>query len=108
MRIIKRPEENPIEITCAECNTLFSYVWPEVQIVEYEKDASIANWHRTGFLKGEYIVNVYKCKKTVVYCPCCQSECKVEGYSEKALRSEKIGERALTKQEIKDGYCTLN
>ena len=102
MRIIKRPEENPIEMTCAECNTLFSFTLPEVSIITTEEDCTMANWRRTGFLKGEYYVSVYKEKKAVIYCPHCNKQIRINGFMEDALKSEKVGERVLTKQEIKD------
>jgi hypothetical protein len=102
MRIIRRPEENPIEMTCAECNTLFSFTLPEVSIITTEEDCETANYHRTGFLKGEWRVAVYRKKKAVIYCPHCNKKIRVRGYMEGALWPEKIGERVLTKQEVKD------
>lgn len=107
MRIIKRPEENPIEMTCAECNTVFSFTLPEVTIITTEEDSETANWHKTGFMKGEWYVSVYRNKKAVIYCPHCNKQIRIKGYMEDALRSEKIGERALTKQEVKDWKYTL-
>lgn len=102
MRVIKRPEENPIEMTCAECNTLFSFTLPEVNIITTEEDSEMANWRKTGFLKGEYYVNIYRKKKAVIYCPHCNKQITVRGYMNEALQPEKIGERALSKQETKD------
>ena len=102
MKIIKRPEENPIEMTCAECNTIFSFTLPEVNIITTEEDCTMANWRRTSFLKGEYYVSVYKEKKAVIYCPHCNKQIRIKGFMEDALKSEKVGERVLTKQEIKD------
>ena len=102
MKIIRRPEENPIEMACAECNTVFSFVLPEVNIITTDEDAEIANWRRTGFMKGEYYVSVYRTKKAVIYCPHCNKQIRINGFMEDALHSEKIGERVLTKQEIKD------
>ena len=107
MQIIKTPQENAIETTCPECNTLFSYTRPDVEIVEYEKEAGIANYRRTGFLKGEYFVNVYKRTKPVITCPYCEHIINVPGRPGKELTSTKIGERVLTKKEIKDWHCPL-
>ncbi len=107
MRVIKRPEENPIEMTCAECNTVFSFTLPEVNIITTEEACDVANWRKTGFLKGEWYVSVYKEKKAVIYCPHCNKQIRIRGYMEDALRSEKIGERVLTKQEVKDWKYTL-
>lgn len=106
MQIIKYPQENDIKTTCQVCNTLFSYTWPEVRVVSYEKEADMANYRRTGFLKGEYVVNKYKCKKAIIYCPYCKHEIIIPNYH-LTTPTEKIGERALTKQEIKDWKYTL-
>lgn len=102
MRVIKRPEENPIEMTCPECNTLFSFVLPDVNIVTYEEDSETANWCKIGFLKGEWRVAIYRKKKAVVYCPHCAKQLRIYGYMEDALQSEKIGERVLTRKEVKE------
>lgn len=101
MKIIKSSGENPIEATCPECNTLFSFVLPEVDIITAEEESEIANYRSTGFLKGEYFVSVYKTKKAIVACPYCENTLPVKGYMEKALKTEKIGERVLTRQELK-------
>ena len=101
MQIIKYPQENDIKVTCPECNTFFSYIRKEAQIVEYEEEAGLANYRRTGFFRGEYFVNIYKQRKAVIFCPYCKAEIKV-GLPIKFLKAEKIGERVLTKQEIKD------
>lgn len=101
MQIIKYPHENDIKVTCQECNTFFSYTRKEVQIVEYEEEAELANYRRTGLFRGEYFVNIYKQRKAVIFCPYCKTEIKV-GLPIKFLKAEKIGERVLTKQEIKD------
>ena len=102
MRIIKRPEENPIEMACPECNAVFSFVLPEVNVITTEEDSETANWYRTGFLKGEWRVAVYRKKKAIIYCPHCNKQIRIKGYMEDALRFEKIGERTLTKKEIKE------
>ena len=106
MQIIKYPQENDVETTCHVCNTLFSYTWPEVRVVSYEKEADMANYRRTCFLKGEYVVSKYRCKKAVIHCPYCKHEIIIPDYH--IMTSiEKIGERVLTKQEIKDGKYTI-
>ena len=107
MRIIKYPQENDIETTCQKCNTLFSYTWPEVRILRYEEEADIANYRRTGFLKGAYFVNIYEHTKPVIACPYCKHVITVPGRPGKDFTSTKIGERMLTKQEIKDWKCTI-
>lgn len=107
MQIIKYPQENVIEATCPECNTLFSYTRQDVEIVEYEEEAGIANYRRTGFLKGEYFVNTYRHTKPVIACPYCEHIINVPGRPGKDFTTEKIGERVLTKQEIKDWQYAL-
>ena len=106
MQIIKYPQENIIETTCPVCNTLFSYVWPDVRIVDYEKEATTANYRSTGFLKGEYVVNKYRCKKAIIHCPYCKHEIVIPNYHI-TTPIEKIGERVLTKQEIKDWHYQI-
>jgi RNA polymerase subunit RPABC4/transcription elongation factor Spt4 len=107
MQIIKTPQENDVETTCPECNTLFSYTWPEVRVIRCEKEAEIANYRRTGFLKGEYFVNIYEYTKPVIACPHCKHIINVQNWPKKNLILNKIGERILTKKEIKDWHCPL-
>lgn len=102
MHIIRLPEENPIEATCKECNTVFSFVLPEVTIKTWEEDGMINERYR-GMFGKEYWCDVYRMKKAVIYCPKCHNEIKVEGYMEKALEPEKISTRIVDKSEL----CTV-
>ena len=100
MEIIKHKNENPIETTCNECNTLFSFVLPEVKIVEYEYEDGIVNVRRKWLFKREYWSSVYKCKKAVINCPVCDNEIKVDGYMSKDLKSVRIGEKIHDRKDL--------
>ena len=100
MEIIKNKNENPIEMTCKECNTLFSFVLPEVKIVEYEEESGVVNTRRLCMFWYEHYCSVYKCKKAIINCPECGNEIRVVGYMEKELKPIKIGEKVLDRKDL--------
>ena len=100
MKIIKHKNENPIEVTCKECNTLFSFVLTEVEILEYEDESGIVNVRRKGLFKKEYWCSVYKKKKAIIKCPVCKNAITVKGYMEKELEAQKIGEKILDRKDL--------
>lgn len=100
MEIIKHKNENPIETTCKECNTLFSFVLPEVEVVEYEYEDGIVNCRKKGLFKREYWSSIYKCKKAIIKCPVCGNEINVDGYMKKELQPELIGEKIHDRKDL--------